>query len=326
MDNVIEVKNINKKFWVPDKVIGFWPKVKNIVIRKKKDKHIIKNLSFGIKEGEMVGYIGVNGAGKSTTIKMLCGIYPPTDGTITCLGKDPFKKRMKYVGDIGVVFGNRSLLTYDIAPKYSLDLYAAIYKIPKKVAIKRYKQFAKRLKVDKFLDTPVRKLSLGERMKFEIIASLLHKPKIIYLDEPTIGLDLVAREEMIRFLKEVNKNEKTTIILTTHNMDDIEELCERVIIIDDGNKIYDGKLQKVKNKYADWKRITVVYKKSKKPFNYKFEIIEKEEDLLVFKCPNKRLKEVMDKVLESFEIIDLKVEEPMLKEIIKKIYVDKKVK
>jgi ABC-2 type transport system ATP-binding protein len=261
--SVIEVNKINKIFWVPDETKTKWEKIKNIFLRKKKDKHIIKDVSFEIKQGELVGYIGVNGAGKSTTIKMLCGIYPPTSGTITCLGLDPFEKRLKYVKDIGVVFGNRDLLNYDIAPRYSLDLYATIYKIPKKIAEKRYKQFATKLKVLHLLDTPVRKLSLGEKMKFNIIASLMHKPKIVYLDEPTIGLDVVAREEMIKFLREINKSDNTTIILTTHNMDDIEELCKRIIIIDAGTKIYDGPLSEIKEKYADWKRITLVYKEKR---------------------------------------------------------------
>lgn len=326
MNNVIDVKNINKTFWVPDEVKGFWQKAKNIIFRKKKDKQIIKNLSFEIKSGELVGYIGENGAGKSTTIKMLCGIYPPTTGTIRCLGKNPFEQRLVYVKDIGVVFGNRSLLNYDIAPKYSLDLYAAIYKLPDKYAKQRYTEFAKRLKVDHLLNVPVRKLSLGERMKFEIIASLLHKPKIIYLDEPTIGLDLLAREEMINFIKEINERENTTVILTTHNMDDIEELCERIIIIDNGEKIYDGPLQKVKDAYADWKLITLDYIQKYKDFDSKqFEILEREKSYIVFKCPNSKLKETLDLIVDTFEINDLKIEEPNLKEIVKKIYTEKKV-
>jgi len=322
---VINVNCMNKVFWIPDEPKTTAEKIKNILFRKKKDKHIIKDVSFEIKQGEMVGYIGVNGAGKSTTIKMLTGIYPPTSGTIKCLDLDPFKQRMKYVKDIGVVFGNRELLNYDIAPKYSLELYGAVYGLPKKIAEKRYTEFAKRLKVSHLMDTPVRKLSLGEKMKFNIIASLLHKPKIVYLDEPTIGLDVVAREEMIKFLAEINKKEDTTIILTTHNMDDIEELCKRIIIIDDGKKIYDGPLKAVKDVYANWKRITLVFSEKKAPFMHKFEIFEKTNDLMIFKCPNEKLKDTLDKITECFEIVDLKIEEPKLKEVVKRIYLDKKV-
>jgi len=325
-NNQILVENLNKTFWIPDKVDGFFPKIKNIFVRKKKDKKVIQDLSFSIKRGEIVGYIGENGAGKSTTIKMLVGIYPPTTGKITCLGKDPFEERLKYVKDIGVVFGNRSLLTFDIAPKYSLDLYAAIYDLPSKKAKDLYTKFAKKLKVDHLLDVPVRKLSLGERMKFEIIASLLHNPKIIFLDEPTIGLDLLAREEIIQFLKKVNEKNKTTIILTTHNMDDIEELCNRVIIIDDGKKIYDGPIKKVKLAYANWKRITVIFREKIKPFIHHFHVLEKRKDYLQFKCPNDKLKHTISQLVDCFDIIDLKIEEPQLKEIVKKIYTDKVVK
>lgn len=323
---IIKVNDINKIFWIPEEVKTKWQKFKNIFLRKKKDKQVIKDLSFQIDPGEVVGYIGVNGAGKSTTIKMLCGIFPPTSGTITCLDLDPFKERLKYVKDIGVVFGNKSLLDYDIAPKYSLDLYAAIYDIDDKTAKKRYTAFAKRLKVLDKLNTPVRKLSLGEKMKFNIIASLLHKPKIIYLDEPTIGLDVVAREEMIRFLKDINESENTTIILTTHNMDDIEDLCKRIIIINEGKKIYDGPLKKIKDKYANWKRITLVHNNKKQvKFKHNFKILEKKDDLLIFKCSNNKLKETISELVNSFDIIDLKIEEPQLKEIVKKIYVEKKV-
>ena len=323
---IIDVENLNKIFWIPDKTNGFWEKVKNIFWRKKKDKHVIKNLSFQIKKGEKVGYIGVNGAGKSTTIKMLTGIYPPTSGTIKCLNKNPFEERLKYVKDIGVVFGQRSLLYYDIAPKYSLELFAAYYEIPKNVAKKRYMTFAKRLKVEHLLEVPVRKLSLGEKMKFNIIASLMHKPKIIFLDEPTIGLDVVAREEMILFLKEINEKYNTTIMLTTHNMDDIEELCERIIIINEGAKIYDGPLQNIKDKYANWKRITITYNKKKQPFKHRLKILEKSDGFLELQCPNKKLETTINKIMNSFAVVDLKIEEPQLKEIIKKISIDKKVK
>jgi len=325
-NNQILVENINKTFWIPDKAEGFLPKLKNIFIRKKKDKKAISELSFSIKEGELVGYIGENGSGKSTTIKMLVGIYPPTSGIIKCLDKDPFEERLDYVKDIGVVFGNRSLLTYDIAPKYSLDLYAAIYDIPAKKAVEIYTGFSKRLKVEHLLDVPVRKLSLGERMKFEIIASLMHKPKIIFLDEPTIGLDLLAREEIILFLKEVNEKNKTTIILTTHNMDDIEELCDRVIIIDDGKKIYDGPIKEVKKAYVSWKRITVIHDAELKKFKHNFEIFEEKKGYLQFKCPNEKLKATISQLVDCFDIVDLRIEEPQLKEIVKKIYVDKVVK
>jgi len=322
-EKLVVLENVNKEFWVPLEPKTLFEKIKNLISRKKKNKKIVSNLNLEIYKGDILGYIGENGAGKSTTIKMLTGIYPPTSGKISCLGKDPFEERVEYVKDIGVVFGNRTLLNVDIAPIHSIELQSAIYNIPKETAKKRMLEFAKELKVDHLLNTPVRKLSLGERMKFEIIASLLHKPKLIFLDEPTIGLDLLAREKMIQFLREINKKEKTTILLTTHNMDDIEEICNRIIVIDNGKKIYDGSLKKLKETYANWKRITIVYKNKQPKFCYTgLEIIEKSDNLIIFKSPNNRLEEYLQKITNCFDIIDLKIEEPDLKEVVKKIYLD----
>ncbi len=322
-EKIISIQNISKKFNIPIKSKTISEKLKNIFIHKKKEKMIIKDLSFDVYKGDIIGYIGENGAGKSTTIKMLTGIYPPSSGKITCLGKDPFENRLDYVKDIGVVFGNKSLLNQDIAPIHSIELQAAIYGMSDITAKRRINSFAKILKVEKLLKTPVRKLSLGERMKFEIIASLLHKPKVIFLDEPTIGLDVLAREKMIKFLKKINEKEKTTIFLTTHNMDDIEEICNRIIIIDKGKKVYEGNLKELKDIYANWKRITIVYKeKFDKSCDRGLEVIEKHDNVIIFKAYNKQLEEYLTKITNCFEIIDLKIEEPTLKEIVKRIYTD----
>jgi len=323
---IITLTNVNKQFWVPDKPNTFTGKIKNIFVRKKKNKQIIKDLNLTVYKGDIIGYIGENGAGKSTTIKMLTGIYPPSSGKINCLGKNPFDDRIDYVKDIGVVFGNRSLLNMDIAPIYSIDLQASIYGLSSETAKRRMTRFAKKLRVEHLLNTPVRKLSLGERMKFEIIASLLHKPKIIFLDEPTIGLDVLAREKMIKFLKQVNKTEKTTIFLTTHNMDDIEEICNRIIIIDKGKKVYEGNLKDLKNIYANWKRITIVYKEKVNKFcDRGLQILEKHDNIIVFKAPNEKLEQCLTQITNCFEILDLKIEEPTLKEIVKRIYTDEHV-
>ena len=321
--SIISLENVNKQFWVPDKPKTFMGKVKNIIVRKKKNKQIIKDLNLEIYKGDIIGYIGENGSGKSTTIKMLTGIYPPTSGKITCLGKDPFNNRVDYVKDIGVVFGNRSLLNIDIAPIYSIELQASIYGLSQETTKRRMMKFAKKLRVENLLHTPVRKLSLGERMKFEIIASLLHKPKIIFLDEPTIGLDVIAREKMIKFLREINKTEKTTIFLTTHNMDDIEEICNRIVIIDNGKKVYEGDLKELKQIYANWKRITIVYKEKANRFcDRGLQVLEKHDNVIIFKAPNDKLEQCLTQITNCFEILDLKIEEPALKEIVKRIYSD----
>jgi ABC-2 type transport system ATP-binding protein len=324
---VISLNNVNKIFKVPEEVKGKFNKFKNFIIKKQKDKKVITNMSFEITEGEKIGYIGENGSGKSTTIKMLTGILIPTSGEIKCLGKNPFTERTEYVKDIGVVFGNRSLLNQDIPPRYSLEIQGAIYNLEDKYVKDRINEFAKELDVTHLLNTQVRKLSLGERMRFEIIASLLHNPKIVFLDEPTIGLDLIAREKIIKFLDTINKKYNTTIILTTHNMDDIEELCNRIIMIDEGKKVYDGDLKELKNKYANWKIITIYYKKELKEPNLKnLEIIEKNNNYIILKAPAIRIDLITKELLSTYEVIDLKIEEPNLKEIVKKIYVDGYVK
>jgi ABC-2 type transport system ATP-binding protein len=324
---VISLNNVNKIFKVPEEVKGKFNKFKNFLIKKQKDKKVITNMSFEITEGEKIGYIGENGSGKSTTIKMLTGILIPTSGEIKCLGKNPFTERTEYVKDIGVVFGNRSLLNQDIPPRYSLEIQGAIYNLEDKYVKDRINEFAKELDVTHLLNTQVRKLSLGERMRFEIIASLLHNPKIVFLDEPTIGLDLIAREKIIKFLDTINKKYNTTIILTTHNMDDIEELCNRIIMIDEGKKVYDGDLKELKNKYANWKIITIYYKKELKEPNLKnLEIIEKNNNYIILKAPAIRIDLITKELLSTYEVIDLKIEEPNLKEIVKKIYVDGYVK
>lgn len=323
---VISLENVNKQFWVPDKPNTFVGKLKNIIVRKKKNKQIIKDLNLDVYKADIIGYIGENGSGKSTTIKMLTGIYPPTSGKITCLNKNPFNNRIDYVKNIGVVFGNRSLLNQDIAPIYSIELQASIYGLSHETTKRRMIKFAKKLRVENLLHTPVRKLSLGERMKFEIIASLLHKPKIIFLDEPTIGLDVIAREKMIKFLRDINKTEKTTIFLTTHNMDDIEEICNRIIIIDKGKKVYEGNLKDLKQIYANWKRITIVYKEKANKFcDRGLQILEKHDNVIIFKAPNDKLEQCLKQITNCFEIIDLKIEEPALKEIVKRIYSDEHV-
>lgn len=324
---IISLNNVNKIFKVPEEIKGRFNKFKNFLIKKQKDKKVITNMSFEIKEGEKIGYIGENGSGKSTTIKMLTGILIPTSGTIKCLGKNPFTERIEYVKDIGVVFGNRSLLSQDIPPKYALEIQGAIYNLDDKYIKDKITEFAKELDVSHLLNTQVRKLSLGERMRFEIIASLLHNPKIVFLDEPTIGLDLIAREKIIKFLDTINKKYNTTIILTTHNMDDIEELCNRIIMIDEGKKVYDGDLKELKNKYANWKRITIYFKKELKEPNLKnLEIIEKNKNYIILKSPAIRIDLITKELLNCYEVFDLKIEEPNLKEVVKKIYVDGYVK
>lgn len=318
----IEAHNLVKEYETPVRGKGLrriWPKMKRV--------RALSDVSFKIKEGDFVGYVGPNGCGKSTTIKMLTGILTPNRGTATCIGFTPWKQRMKYTKHIGVVFGQKTLLQWDLAVIESLKLYKDIYEIKWGEFEKRLKFFDELLGIKKLLDKRVRKLSLGERMRCEIVASLLHKPKIVFLDEPTIGLDVVAKEEVRHFLQEINKREGTTILLTTHDMSDIEALCKHVIILDKGKKIYDGELEKLKEKYVWRKYVRLFYStvRDKALFRRvlkKCDLLEKKEHMVYLSFNSRKFKsaDIIGGLMKAVHALDLSVAEPELKEIISQIY------
>jgi ABC-2 type transport system ATP-binding protein len=239
---MIDVEHLRKEFFVPETIPGAFGAVRSLFSRKGHTVMAVNDISFHIEPGEFVGYIGPNGAGKSTTIKMLTGILHPTSGTVRVDGLSPQDERRKVVQRIGVVFGQRSQLWWDLPLRDSFDLLGAMYKVP----AARQKELAKRfddlLELGKFWDTPVRKLSLGQRMRGEICAALLHEPKILFLDEPTIGLDVVAKNAIREFLREINAN-GVTVLLTTHDLGDIEKLCRRVMVINNGSILFDGPIE-----------------------------------------------------------------------------------
>jgi len=330
---VIKAKNLEKIFKVPLKEEKtFLKNIKNIFYRKWIDKVALKNVSFEIKKGEFIGYIGPNGAGKSTTIKMMTGIISPSRGSVKVLNFNPHKDRYQYSYNIGVVFGQRRLLQYDIPVMDSFRLYKDIYELSDHDFEERINYFNRILNLKEYLHIPVRKLSLGERMRCEIAAALLHKPKVVFLDEPTIGLDAIAKEEIRSFLKEINKNEGVTIILTTHDMDDIEELCEKVIIIDKGEKVYDGSLSKLKKSIMHHKTIEVDFKKVKTDLFNKsikkkgIEIIVQRKTYIKIRVDTSiiNVPGVIKELFNSLEVIDLVVHEPKLEHVIKEIY-EKKI-
>jgi ABC-2 type transport system ATP-binding protein len=320
---VIDVKNLTKSFRVPIKgQKGF----RSLFFRKEKTIEVIKKISFSIEEGEFIGYIGPNGAGKSTTIKLLTGILHPTSGSVSVLNYEPFKQRYEYTQHIGVVFGQRSLLEYDIPVIDSLILYKAIYGLDDDFFEERLQQFTKMLNLEELLHIPVRKLSLGQRVRCEIAASLLHKPKIIFLDEPTIGLDALAKHEIREFLRKVNKEEKVTIILTTHDMDDIEALCDRILFIDNGKIIYDGTLKDLKKKYAPHKDVEVV-------FDDEINVPKKFSDVLesshgtsyTFRLKREEVTEKVGELMKLGKPHDIIIHELDLEEVVKIIYRKKDV-
>jgi len=246
---LIEARGLTKEFRIFSRSEGVMGAFRDLFHRKYRVLRAVDEIDFAVDRGEMVGYIGANGAGKSTTIKMLTGILVPTAGTVTVNGYVPHKQRESYTKGIGVVFGQRSQLWWDIAVIESFKLLRRIYDVPRADFNRRLQQFDDILGLSSFLNLPVRKLSLGQRMRCDLAAALLHNPAILFLDEPTIGLDVLAKSKIREFLKEINNEFKTTVILTTHDLGDIEALCPRVAIIDQGKMLYDGL---VDNLFSQW--------------------------------------------------------------------------
>ena len=323
----IEVKHLKKTFKVATKQDGKWATIKQFFNRKYEYIKAIDDISFSIKKGEIVGLLGPNGAGKSTTIKVLSGILVPDSGTVKVNNYIPYLERKKYVKDIGVVFGQRSQLWWDIPAIDSFNLLKDIYDIKEDEYQKALNELINLLNLKKIMNIPVRQLSLGNRMKLEIAASLLHKPKILFLDEPTIGLDAVSKQIVREFIKKINKKTNTTVILTTHDMSDIEALAKRIILIGKGKLLYDGSLNKLKKEYDYIRKIRVdtkdylkidkdyIVKETKLKDAIEYEIDIRKIEISKFVC-----------LLSSkLNIIDIDIDSPNLDELIVKLYQDFKI-
>src|SRR5574344_1821665 len=276
---LIEVKNLKKEFKKPVRKEGVIGYIKSLFSRKYTSLYAVNDVSFSIDQGEIVGYIGANGAGKSTTVKMMCGILHPTSGSVTIDNKDILKYRKQINKEIGVVFGQKTQLWWDIPLIETFKILKSIYEISDEDYNERFKFLCDLLDLNDFLDQNVRSLSLGQRMRADFAASLIHNPKILYLDEPTIGLDVLVKDKIRKAIKSLNKRYHTTIILTTHDMKDIEEICSRIIIIDKGEILYDGSLDKIKYQFGNIKTILFPCQKDKIeedkiPSNIKFEHID----------------------------------------------------
>src|SRR5579872_6818695 len=247
---IIKTRRLRKVFRSPQRFPGVAGALRGLFSREYVDKVAVEDVNLTMEAGELVGYIGPNGAGKSTTIKMLTGILVPTSGDIHVAGLVPHQKRKENARNIGVVFGQRSQLYWDLPLRESFELLRAIYDVPRARYRRNLDEFVEILEMEEFLDTPVRQLSLGQRMRGDFAAALLHDPRVIYLDEPTIGLDVLAKEAIREFVKRINEDRGTTIILTTHDLADVERLCKRIILIDDGTIIYDGGVEHIKEQYG----------------------------------------------------------------------------
>lgn len=242
----VEARGLCKSYFIPVRKSGFLGGLRTLISNDRKEVSAVKNVSFSVPRGEFVGYIGPNGAGKSTTVKMLTGILHPTDGHALVNGLSPQRERQRLAREIGVVFGQRTQLWWDLPTVDSFDILSAMYEVGREEYRAFLKEFDDLLELGEFLDTPVRRLSLGQRMRAELAAALIHSPSVLFLDEPTIGLDVVAKGRIRTFLTKINRERGVTILLTTHDLRDIEELCERVVMINHGSLIYDGMLESLR--------------------------------------------------------------------------------
>jgi ABC-2 type transport system ATP-binding protein len=322
---IIEVNNINKDFMVAKRETGFLGSVRSLFKREFIKKEAVKDISFSIEKGEMVGYIGPNGAGKSTTIKMLTGILVPSSGSIKVNGIVPYEERQKNASNIGVVFGQRTQLWWDLPTIESFELLKEIYQVSDKQYKINMEKYQEILGLDEFLNTPVRQLSLGQRMRADIAASLLHDPPILFLDEPTIGLDVVAKEKMRTFIQEINRERKVTVILTTHDMEDIEKLCNRMVLIDHGQKVYDGDIIAVKERFGKVRTLVVDVENGEAKFDIAgAEVVKREANRvwLQFNRDEISASELIGLITQTHSIRDLTVEEPAIESIISRIYQD----
>ena len=318
----IEVKQISKTFKLAKKKSGLKEAIKSFFKREYIFIDAVKDISFNIEKGEIVGYIGPNGAGKSTTIKMLSGILSPTKGECIVDGMIPWKDRKKYVKNIGVVFGQRSQLWWDIPAEDTFDLLKDLYDIPEEEFEQTKKDLINKLNLKDIINIPVRQLSLGERMRCEVAASLLHNPEILFLDEPTIGLDAVSKELVRDFIKKLNKEKQTTIILTSHDMSDITTLAKRIILIGKGKVLYDGSLKVLRNKYERNKIITIKTKDELKIKNKGIVKIEKSRfgyDLVI-DTKIITISELLNKISDKIVIEDIEIDNESIDSLIVKLY------
>ena len=321
---LIEVQGLTKSFRTAKKQPGLKGAFRGLFRRDYETVFAVKDVSFRVEEGEFVGFLGPNGAGKTTTLKMLSGLLFPTGGTASVLGYTPWERKDGYRRQFALLLGQKNQLWWDLPARESLELNGRIYGLSPKEFERTITELSELLNVKDKLNTAVRELSLGERMKCELIAALLHQPKVLFLDEPTIGLDVVSAKVVREFLRRHNRERKTTIVLTSHYMADIQELCERVVIIDKGTIFFDGLLAEVMDRFADYKLVTIRFDHADKcetsdPARFG-EVIERGEDGLKLKVKRDRVIPVVKALLDELPVKDFSVEEVPIEDVIRQLF------
>ncbi len=322
---IIETRDLRKVFRSVRRVPGPLGALRTLFSRAYEDRVAVDGVTMSLEAGELVGYIGPNGAGKSTTIKMLTGILVPTSGEVRVAGVVPYESRRTNARNIGVVFGQRSQLYWDLPLIESFELLRAIYSIPPETYRRNLDEFIALLQMDEFLRTPVRQLSLGQRMRGDFAAAMLHDPRIVYLDEPTIGLDVVAKEAIREFIARINAERGTTIILTTHDLADVERLCRRIVLIDHGILIYDGDIERIKSEYGRYRTLVLRFEHSTPaPYLEGAELESSDERTARFRFDRNRERtdQLIRRASERYSLEDVSIEEPDLESIIRRIYVE----
>jgi ABC-2 type transport system ATP-binding protein len=319
----ILAEGLEKTYVIKRKQPGFWGAVRSLVRPETEEKTAVRGICFEVRRGEAVAFLGPNGAGKSTTIKMLTGILHPSAGRLEVLGLIPWKERSRLAFRIGTVFGQKSQLWYHLPPQDTFELMASIYEIPKEAFKKRRDRLVELFELGPYLHTPVRKLSLGERMRCEMAAVLLHQPDILFLDEPTIGMDVVVKQKIRRMIRDLNREEGVTVFLTSHDAGDVEELCSRAMIINHGELVLDTSVSRLKREILQYKIVNL--KLGAEPENLSFsgvEVIKRKGSGIKLKVDTRRttVEAVIGQLIGRFPILDITVEDPPMEEVISAIY------
>ncbi|MGZ8700983.1 MAG: ABC transporter ATP-binding protein [Gaiellaceae bacterium] len=322
--SVVHVSELTKIFKVPEREAGLRAAAKSLFHRETRDVHAVEAISFDVQPGEVVGFLGPNGAGKTTTLKMLAGLLYPTSGEVRVLGHVPSRRERDYLRRMTMVMGNRNQLQWDIPALDSFELYRAIYRLRREDYLAMRDELIELLEVGDLVRKPVRNLSLGERMKVEIVGSLLHRPQVLFLDEPTIGLDVTMQKRIRTFVAEYNKRHGATVLLTSHYMADVEALCKRVIVIHHGRILFDGALASLANEFAAYKTISVLLENGNARLDDYGDVIHRDGDRATLRVPKAETSRVAARLLSDHEVLDLTIEEPPIEDVIELVFAQSK--